>query len=143
MRESRRPVRVGIQLPEVERVVRWPEYLAMARAAEDVGCDTLWLGDHLLYRYGDGSTRGPWEVWTACTGDPTTRRRAPGRSCAGPATAGGPVVGGRAASGRPWAALCGCRAGPGGARANRPRKTLRPTQGRRRRSRTGSGSTPR
>jgi probable F420-dependent oxidoreductase len=57
-------MRVGIQLPEVERVVRWPEYLAMARAAEDVGFDTLWLGDHLLYRYDDGSTRGPWEVWT-------------------------------------------------------------------------------
>ncbi len=61
---SSRPLRVGVQLPEVERVVRWPEYLAMARAAEDVGFDTLWLGDHLLYRYPDGSTRGPWEVWT-------------------------------------------------------------------------------
>jgi probable F420-dependent oxidoreductase len=59
-----RPLRVGIQLPEVERVVRWPEYLAMAKAAEDVGFDTLWLGDHLLYRYADGSMRGPWEVWT-------------------------------------------------------------------------------
>jgi probable F420-dependent oxidoreductase len=59
-----RPLRIGIQLPEVEREVRWPEYLAMARAAEDAGFDTLWLGDHLLYRYGDGSTRGPWEVWT-------------------------------------------------------------------------------
>jgi len=45
-------------------VVRWPEYLAMARAAEEVGFDTLWLGDHLLYRYDDGSTRGPWEAWT-------------------------------------------------------------------------------
>jgi probable F420-dependent oxidoreductase len=61
---SARPLRIGIQLPEVEREVRWPEYLAMARAAERVGFDTLWLGDHLLYRYGDGSTRGPWEVWT-------------------------------------------------------------------------------
>jgi probable F420-dependent oxidoreductase len=61
---ARRPLRVGIQLPEVERVVRWPEYVAMATAAEDVGFDTLWLGDHLLYRYEDGSTRGPWEVWT-------------------------------------------------------------------------------
>jgi probable F420-dependent oxidoreductase len=57
-------LRVGIQLPEVERVVRWPEYVAMARAAEDVGFDTIWLGDHLLYRYPDGSERGPWEVWT-------------------------------------------------------------------------------
>jgi alkanesulfonate monooxygenase SsuD/methylene tetrahydromethanopterin reductase-like flavin-dependent oxidoreductase (luciferase family) len=64
MSPSGRPLRVGIQLPEVEREVRWPEYLAMAKAAEDVGFDTIWLGDHLLYRYADGSTRGPWEVWT-------------------------------------------------------------------------------
>jgi alkanesulfonate monooxygenase SsuD/methylene tetrahydromethanopterin reductase-like flavin-dependent oxidoreductase (luciferase family) len=64
MAASSRPLRVGIQLPEVERIVRWPEYLAMAKAAEDVGFDTLWLGDHLLYRYEDGSARGPWEVWT-------------------------------------------------------------------------------
>jgi len=63
-----RRLRVGIQLPEVEREVRWPEYLAMARAAEAAGFDTLWLGDHLLYRYGDGSTRGPWEVWTMLSG---------------------------------------------------------------------------
>ncbi len=59
-----RPLRVGIQLPEVEREVRWPEYLAMARLAEDVGFDTLWLGDHLLYRFADGTARGPWEAWT-------------------------------------------------------------------------------
>ena len=64
MTHRSRPLRIGIQLPEVEREVRWPEYLAMARAAEDAGFDTLWLGDHLLYRYPDGSTRGPWEVWT-------------------------------------------------------------------------------
>jgi len=54
-------VRVGIQLPEVERDVRWPEYLSMARAAEEVGFHSIWLGDHLLY---DGPERGPWEVWT-------------------------------------------------------------------------------
>ena len=53
-----------MQLPEVEREVRWPEYLAMARAAEDVGFDSIWIGDHLLYR-GDGRPeRGPWEAWT-------------------------------------------------------------------------------
>jgi len=57
-------VRIGIQLPEVEREVRWPEHLAMARAAEDAGFDSIWLGDHLLYR-GDGRReRGPWEAWT-------------------------------------------------------------------------------
>lgn len=65
MPASTRPLRVGIQLPEVEREVRWPEYIDMAKAAEDVGFDTIWLGDHLLYRYADGSTRGPWEVFTS------------------------------------------------------------------------------
>jgi probable F420-dependent oxidoreductase len=59
-----RPLRVGIQLPEVEREVRWPEVAAMARAAEETGFDSIWLGDHLLYR-GDGRReRGPWDVWT-------------------------------------------------------------------------------
>ena len=56
-------MRVGIQLPEVERLVSWDEHLAMARAAEEVGFDSIWLGDHLLYREG-GEERGPWEAWT-------------------------------------------------------------------------------
>jgi probable F420-dependent oxidoreductase len=55
---------VGIQLPEVERDVRWPEYAMLARAAEAAGFDSVALGDHLLYR-GDGRPeRGPWEAWT-------------------------------------------------------------------------------
>ena len=59
-----RPLSVGVQLPEVERDVRWPEVVAMARAAEEVGFDSIWLGDHLLYR-GDGRPeRGPWDAWT-------------------------------------------------------------------------------
>jgi probable F420-dependent oxidoreductase len=57
-------VRIGVQLPEVERDVRWPEYLAMARAAEAGGFDSIWLGDHLLYRGDGGPERGPWEAWT-------------------------------------------------------------------------------
>jgi probable F420-dependent oxidoreductase len=55
---------VAIQLPEVEREVRWPEYRAMATAAEETGFDGLYVGDHLLYR-GDGRPeRGPWSAWT-------------------------------------------------------------------------------
>jgi probable F420-dependent oxidoreductase len=57
------PLRVGIQLPEVEREVRWPEYVAMARAAEAVGFDSIWVGDHLLYRGAGRNERGPWESW--------------------------------------------------------------------------------
>ena len=32
-------MRIGVQLPEVERVVRWPELARMARAAEEGGFD--------------------------------------------------------------------------------------------------------
>lgn len=55
--------RVAVQLPEVERVVHWPEYRAMAEAAEECGFDGIYVGDHLLYR-GDGRPeRGPWSSW--------------------------------------------------------------------------------
>jgi alkanesulfonate monooxygenase SsuD/methylene tetrahydromethanopterin reductase-like flavin-dependent oxidoreductase (luciferase family) len=55
---------VGVQLPEVERRVLWPELIEMARTAEAVGLDSVWYGDHLLYDLPGGVTRGPWEVWT-------------------------------------------------------------------------------
>jgi alkanesulfonate monooxygenase SsuD/methylene tetrahydromethanopterin reductase-like flavin-dependent oxidoreductase (luciferase family) len=57
-------VRVGIQLPEVEREVRWPEVAAIARAAEHSGFESIWVGDHLLYRGGGRPERGPWDAWT-------------------------------------------------------------------------------
>lgn len=58
-----RPLRVGVQLPEVERFVPWPEYRDMAMAAEAVGFDSIWVGDHLLYRQPEGPS-GPWEAWS-------------------------------------------------------------------------------
>ena len=60
-----RPCKIGVQLPEVERFVTWPELIAMAQEAEAVGFDSIWLGDHLLYDLPDGSIRGPWEVFTS------------------------------------------------------------------------------
>jgi alkanesulfonate monooxygenase SsuD/methylene tetrahydromethanopterin reductase-like flavin-dependent oxidoreductase (luciferase family) len=59
-----RPCKIGVQLPEVERFVPWPEYLDLARRAEAVGYDSIWVGDHLIYDLPDGSTRGPYEAWT-------------------------------------------------------------------------------
>ena len=68
-------MKIGVQLPEVEREVRWPEIRDIARTVESVGFDSLWLGDHLLFRdpvYGD---RGPWEAWSllAALGEATER----------------------------------------------------------------------
>jgi alkanesulfonate monooxygenase SsuD/methylene tetrahydromethanopterin reductase-like flavin-dependent oxidoreductase (luciferase family) len=59
-----RPLKVGIQLPEVERVVRWPELRAMIETAERIGLDSIWVGDHLLYREREAQPVGPWEAWT-------------------------------------------------------------------------------
>jgi len=57
-------MQIGVQLPEVEREVRWPELLEIARTIEVRGYDSLWLGDHMLYR-GDGrAERAPWDAWT-------------------------------------------------------------------------------
>lgn len=36
----------------------------MARAAEATGFDSIWVGDHLLYRGAGRVERGPWESWT-------------------------------------------------------------------------------
>ena len=57
-------MKIGVQLPEVERVVAWAELREMAITAERIGLDSIWVGDHLLYR-GDGRpARGPWEAWS-------------------------------------------------------------------------------
>ena len=59
-----RPLKVGIQLPEVEREVPWTELRAMAELAERIGLDSIWVGDHLLYRDDGRPDRGPWEAWS-------------------------------------------------------------------------------
>jgi probable F420-dependent oxidoreductase len=68
-------MKVGIQLPEVERVVPWGEVRDMARTAEQVGFDSVWVGDHLLFRDPVSGVRGPWEAWSvlAALGEATER----------------------------------------------------------------------
>jgi alkanesulfonate monooxygenase SsuD/methylene tetrahydromethanopterin reductase-like flavin-dependent oxidoreductase (luciferase family) len=58
-------IKVGVQLPEVEWVARWPQQREMARTAEEIGLDSVWVGDHLLYRDDGLPSRGPWEAWTS------------------------------------------------------------------------------
>ena len=40
----------------------------MTRLGEQVGFDSVWVGDHLLYRDEVNGARGPWEAWTTLAG---------------------------------------------------------------------------
>jgi alkanesulfonate monooxygenase SsuD/methylene tetrahydromethanopterin reductase-like flavin-dependent oxidoreductase (luciferase family) len=71
-----RPLRIGIFLPGFFEVVdtdgqmtaakRWHELRAFARRVEALGFDSLWIPDHLLFRWeGEaGLTTGAWEGWS-------------------------------------------------------------------------------
>jgi alkanesulfonate monooxygenase SsuD/methylene tetrahydromethanopterin reductase-like flavin-dependent oxidoreductase (luciferase family) len=67
-------MKIGVQLPEVEYEISFGDLVAMARLAEQVGFDALWLGDHLLYELEVGP-RGPWEVWTTLAALATATER--------------------------------------------------------------------
>lgn len=57
-------MKIGIQLPEVEREYRWPEIRDIALTVEAVGFDSIWVGDHLLFKDEITGTKGPWEAWS-------------------------------------------------------------------------------
>lgn len=64
-----RPLKVGAILPHLEGwmtggTARWDDLLTMARVAEDVGFDSLWLADHMLYRIEGIEPFGVWECWS-------------------------------------------------------------------------------
>ena len=67
---SGRNPKVGLMLPQTEGMrgvgVRgWSEISTMATLAEDIGFDSLWVVDHLLYRLeGEEEPRGVWESWS-------------------------------------------------------------------------------
>lgn len=62
-------MRVGLLLPHLEGsylggTARWADLAAMATAAEDAGFDSLWVADHLLYRFPDTPEFGVTESWS-------------------------------------------------------------------------------
>jgi alkanesulfonate monooxygenase SsuD/methylene tetrahydromethanopterin reductase-like flavin-dependent oxidoreductase (luciferase family) len=71
----RRPLRIGVQLPEIERPVRWSEMAAMIRAIEDLGFDSIWVGDHFLYHMADGTSDAPWDAWSVLAAAATLTSR--------------------------------------------------------------------
>lgn len=61
---------LGVVLPMMERpsdgvATRWPEIGAMARRAEELGADTVWLADEILWRVPEWSDAVGW--WDCLT----------------------------------------------------------------------------
>jgi alkanesulfonate monooxygenase SsuD/methylene tetrahydromethanopterin reductase-like flavin-dependent oxidoreductase (luciferase family) len=61
-------MKIGIILPIAtggeNGVRRYAEIRDLARQAEEVGLDSVWVFDHLLFRFGEEPTAGIWEAWT-------------------------------------------------------------------------------
>lgn len=77
-----RGMQLGIILPEAEGdmaggTARWRDLAAMARLAEDIGLDSVWFVDHLIYR--DEMTtleqQGVWECWSVLAALAAVTRR--------------------------------------------------------------------
>ncbi|MGN6566203.1 MAG: LLM class flavin-dependent oxidoreductase [Thermomicrobiales bacterium] len=60
------PLKVGVHLPFSERQMqgttpRWQDIVTIAQRAEQVGFDSVWIADHLLFRFEGIEPRGGWE----------------------------------------------------------------------------------
>ena len=67
-----RPFELGLVLPMGDSFVdgsttRWVDIRALAMRAEELGFDTVWTADELLWRHADGRPQGWWEC-VAMTG---------------------------------------------------------------------------
>jgi len=64
-----RPLKIGFGLPDVENLydggtARWSDLRELAQLAEQAGFDSLWIQDHLLFRYEHQPDEGPWESFS-------------------------------------------------------------------------------
>jgi len=73
--QRKRRLKVGLVLPHWEagmsgKTPGWSDITEMARVAEDIGFDSLWLVDHFLvpYKYrGEDHVQGFWDSWSVLT----------------------------------------------------------------------------
>ena len=76
---THRPLKIGILLPYMEGLDsghhadytrRWTELKEMALRAEAIGLDSVWVADHLLFRWPgkEDEPQGIWEGWSLLTG---------------------------------------------------------------------------
>jgi probable F420-dependent oxidoreductase len=64
-------MKIGVTMPISEQddgqCVPYATIRALAKQAEATGFDSIWIYDHVLYRFGDKPTSGIWECWTLMT----------------------------------------------------------------------------
>lgn len=65
---------LGAEAPH-GRTPRFRDIQEMAKVAEEVGFDSFWLADHLLYHFPDLGVNGAWEVFTFLSGVAATTSR--------------------------------------------------------------------
>ena len=71
-------MKIGIVLPiedEGRGAVPYPIVREMAQGAEAGGLDSVWVYDHLLFRFGDDPTTGLYECWTILSAIAEATRR--------------------------------------------------------------------
>jgi hypothetical protein len=71
--ERTRPLEVGLMLPDTELAMgggsaRWSDLQRMAQAAEAMGLYSVWVSDHLLFRFAGQAPQGVWECWSLLAG---------------------------------------------------------------------------
>lgn len=77
---SKRPLKIGIMLPESERemggaTARWSDFYAMGQAIEELGFDSLWFADHLLMQMPGYEVQGAWEAMSVLSAFAATTKR--------------------------------------------------------------------
>jgi probable F420-dependent oxidoreductase len=76
-----RPLKVGLILQIHENIRTrntpgWPELCAIAQRAEAVGFDSIWMPDHLLFRFAPDDMWDIWEGWSMLSAVAATTSRA-------------------------------------------------------------------
>lgn len=68
-----RPFKIGLGMPDIGgaydgRPSRWRDIAECARLGEQAGFDSLWVQDHLLFRFPGAEPEGPWECFSMLAG---------------------------------------------------------------------------
>lgn len=73
-------MKIGVVVPleadtETQQIARYAETRAFAQQAEAAGFDSIWIYDHLLFRFPERPTEGIWEAWTVLSALAEATRR--------------------------------------------------------------------